>query len=146
MSRDIISGTGTVTLFTPNAPEFRHDGLSLFIPGEFVSLNEYIKAARNPRAGSHISNAIKQEETSRVRIAAHGCPMITEYPVNIELTWFTKDERTDPDNTAFSVKSVLDGLVLAGVLQGDTRKHIKRMSHEFTVDKKNPGVEIVISR
>jgi len=120
--------------------------MNLFVPGEFVSLNEYIKAARNPRAGSHISNAIKQEETNRVRVSARGVPPVTEYPIEIECIWYTKDERTDPDNTAFSIKSVLDGLVIAGVLSGDSRKHIKRITHSFAVDKKTPGVEVVLYR
>lgn len=118
--------------------------ISFFVPGRFVSLNDYIKAARNPRAGAHMSSAIKREETQNVMKAARGIPAVTSYPVDVHCTWYTVDERTDPDNTAFSIKSVLDGLVIAGVLSGDTRKHIRRISHDFDVDKKHPGVEIRI--
>ena len=41
-------------------------------------------------------------------------------------------------------KFILDGLVAAGTIPNDSQKYIKRIQHEFDVDKQNPRVEVVI--
>ncbi len=53
------------------------------------------------------------------------------YPVELSFFWFRKDQRTDPDNIAFSAKFILDGFVQAGLLKSDGWKFIRSIHHEF---------------
>ncbi len=41
-------------------------------------------------------------------------------------------------------KFVIDGLVAAGVLQGDGWKYIKALRHDFRTDKASPRVEVTL--
>jgi len=117
--------------------------VTLTIQGELCDLNAYIKALNSSRWGG---NNIKQSETERVareaRIARI-CP-ITEYPVHIIYRWYSKDKRKDIDNTSFSKKFLNDGLVQAGILENDGRKHVAGFTDEFYIDKEYPHVEITI--
>lgn len=118
--------------------------MTLTIQGELTDLNTYIKAERGHRSQAA---AIKRDETDRVAWESHaaGLPRITSYPVHITYTWYSKDERKDIDNVAFAVKFIHDGLVEAGVLDGDGRRHISGFSHAgFLVDRENPRVELAI--
>jgi Holliday junction resolvase RusA-like endonuclease len=115
---------------------------SLVIPGELCDLNSYIDAER-----SHfrIAAKIKKEETKRVAWEFCNVKPVASYPVHIEYTWYSKDSRKDIDNIAFAVKFIHDGLVQAGVLEGDGRKHISSFSHAgFFIDKENPRVELEV--
>lgn len=114
------------------------------IPGELTDLNTYINAERTNRFKAA---AIKKAETARVALEAGQArlPIITVYPVTIAFRWFTKDLRKDTDNVAFAKKFILDGLVVAGVLTGDGRRHVAGFDYEaFSVDKENPRVEVTI--
>ena len=54
--------------------------------------------------------------------------------------------RRDVDNIAFAHKFILDGLVSAGVLEGDSRKYVIGLQDEFPEpDPDNPRVEITIT-
>ncbi len=64
-------------------------------------------------------------------------------PVKIKFTWFTFNEKEDCDNIAFAKKFILDGMVMAGVLQGDGRKWVRGLEDHFNISKK-PRVEIEI--
>ena len=61
--------------------------------------------------------------------------------VNIDILWGTYKDRRDPDNVYSGVKYILDGLVLGGVLEGDTKKYIGKISHDF-----DDGTSITIVR
>jgi Holliday junction resolvase RusA-like endonuclease len=117
--------------------------IKLIIPGELTDLNAYIKGIN-----SHylMGNKIKRANTERVRDKAFytNCKKVTEYPVTISFIWYSKDEKKDIDNVAFSKKFVMDGLVEAGVLKDDSRKYIDGFEDRFEIDKKNPRVEIII--
>ena len=114
--------------------------LFIHIPGELTDLNTYIKAER----GNRYSGAkLKKEETERVAWLSKG-HKVDKYPVNITCNWYLKDRRKDIDNCAFAVKFILDGLVMAGVLENDSQKYIKSLSHNFAIDKANPRVVVEI--
>jgi hypothetical protein len=116
--------------------------VNIWIPGEFTTLNEYIAAVN---ANRYKGAAIKKVETNRVAWECRGIRPIERYPVNIAVTWIRKDRKTDPDNCDFSIKFILDGLQLAGVLAQDTWKNISCTSHRHRIDKDNPGVSIEIT-
>ena len=69
---------------------------------------------------------------------------VRSYPVEIHCCWRTADRRKDPDNIAAGIKFILDGLVKAGILRGDGFSEVSKITHEFTVDKSNIGVEVTL--
>lgn len=121
--------------------------------GDFVDLNNYIKAERTNR---FMGAKIKREETERVYWEATSQSMNINkfnvrlvpkaYPFNIDFIWYVPNLKKDPDNIAATGrKFILDGLVKAGVLKGDGMKYIKGFSDRFEVDRENIRVEVIIS-
>lgn len=116
--------------------------MKLTIEGELTDLNTYIQAERSHRL---LASKIKREETERVAWEARAAkmPPVSRYPVRISITWYSRDSRKDVDNVAFAKKFILDGLVEAGVLAGDGRKHVAGFGgEEFLIDKERPRVEV----
>lgn len=111
----------------------------LVIEGELPSLNEIIDAAKQ-HYGSY--STMKKANTNAVAWPAKSLPIYTA--VELEVTWYCKNKRKDPDNIAAAVKFIFDGLVKAGRLKNDGWKQNKGWTNHFKVDKDNPRVEIVI--
>ncbi len=118
---------------------------TLVILGELTDLNKYIAELNSSRWGG---NNIKQIETNRVEKEARKAKVepVLEYPVKIIYKWYSKDQRKDTDNVAFSKKFINDGLVNAKILIDDSRKYVSGFSDEFYIDKKNPRVEVIIEQ
>jgi Holliday junction resolvase RusA-like endonuclease len=114
-------------------------GEKLVIEGELTSLNEIIAAAK-VHYGKYSS--MKKEETNAVAWPAKKLSCYSA--VKLEITWYCKNRRKDPDNIAAAVKFIFDGLVKAGKLENDGWEENKGWTNIFKVDKKNPRVEIVI--
>jgi len=112
-----------------------------FIPGEFTTLNQHLAAANSNR---HECARIKRDETYRVTLAAREVPKIRNYPVDLHLTWYRVNRKSDPDNVAFAIKYILDGLQIADVMKQDTWECVRKITHEFRIDKQSPGVSISI--
>ena len=111
----------------------------LVIPGEFPGLNKIIDAAK---AHYHKYRELKEVNTERITWPAKKLP---EYQsVKLNITWYCKNRRRDPDNIASAVKFIFDGLVEAGVIKNDGWKENKGWENNFEVDKNNPRVEIEI--
>ena len=68
-----------------------------------------------------------------------------EKPVHVYFAWVEPNRRRDIDNIAFAHKFILDGLVDAGVLKGDSQKYVTGFVDLFRVDKDNPHVSILIT-
>lgn len=117
--------------------------MTLTIVGELTDLNTYIKALNGNRWRG---NEIKQTETERVAYEARLARLepVERYPVRIHYRWYCRDERKDTDNVAFAKKFINDGLVVAGVLENDSRKYVVGFSDEFLIDKAHPRVEVDI--
>lgn len=115
----------------------------IVITGQLTDLNSYIKALNGSRWAG---NAIKRSETEKVAWTAKVARIepVAGYPVQITYRWYSVDKRKDLDNIAFSKKFINDGLVEAGVLEGDSRRFISGFKDEFFIDKDNPRVEIFI--
>jgi hypothetical protein len=118
--------------------------VKIVIQGEFPAMNEIIAASK-----SHFGqySQMKKEYTQLVKLETISKMQKYKYPpmqgkVNVELTWYTKDEKKDPDNVAAGCKFILDGLRDSGIIKDDTRRYINALSHEFRTDKNNPRVEI----
>lgn len=114
--------------------------LQFIFNGEFTDLNTYIRAERSNR---FMAAKIKKTETERAAWEVIQPEKVVGKAV-INFDWYTKDERKDPDNISFAKKFLLDGMVMAGLLENDTRKCINGFIDCFFVDKDNPRVEVTI--
>ena len=113
----------------------------IIIPGTFPNMNQIIAAAKKHWAAYA---KFKQTYTDLVTVAAKNHAPIRSYPVGIHIDWYCRNRRVDPDNIAVAKKMVLDGLVAAGILEGDGWAQIAELSDKFFVDNKNPRVVVSI--
>lgn len=116
--------------------------LNLF--GELPDLNAELNEAKKhwskyARTKDRWTHVVELEARKRLE------PVATQhYPVKLEFVWHMKDLRKDPDNIAFAKKYVIDGLVNAGILEGDGAKQIDSFSDYFNLRRGKPGVTIAI--
>ena len=54
--------------------------------------------------------------------------------------------RRDDVNHLAMLKAAYDGIVQAGLIPDDDREHLRTIGAEFFVDKKNPRVELTLTR
>lgn len=115
----------------------------MVIGGRFPSLNDYVAAERaDRRAGA----GMKRRETGRAEAAAvaQGLPRFSG-PVAVRFLWIEPNRRRDLDNVAFAKKFILDGLVAAGVIDGDGQRHVVALQDTFEVDPSDPRVVVEVS-
>lgn len=111
--------------------------------GELPNLNEQISAAQ---ANKFKYAKYKRNHTEGVCWEAkrqlRGIKLTT---FAVVCRWYVKSQRIDPDNTAFAIKYILDGLQWAGVIEGDGFKQVSGgIVHQFAVDKNRPRVEVFL--
>lgn len=122
----------------------KQNKVTLVFSGAYCDLNKYI---RTERGGYHGASTIKKEETWRAtcevrRQFPNAKIEDAAYPLGVVCRWYTKDERMDPDNVAFAIKFLMDGMQAAGFLRNDGRKEIRCIYHEFFTDAQHPRVEV----
>lgn len=133
------------------------DVLCFFVPGPkdrsgshaFPGMNEVV--AEN-RRGWGAGSKLKARMTERCERYARQAMEETGWvaplgPVEVSLRWHEVSWRRDQDNVTSAEKFVLDGMVRAGVLRGDSHRYIpKPTTHEIVVDREHPGVTVEVSR
>jgi len=101
---------------------------------DLPTLNDYIQLERGNK---YVAATLKKRTTLSVCWIAKNKDFIL--PVNtcfdIEINWYRKNNKHDSDNVFFGIKFVLDGIVKAGKLRGDGRKHINNISNKIHTDK-----------
>lgn len=113
------------------------------IQGRLDGFNKYTGACRaNPYKGAKLKK-------DNQRICKYNVPLWLrkrkiKFPVIVEITWYEKDRRRDPDNIASAKKYILDSLVELGVFPNDGQKQIIGLVDWFEVDKRNPRIEVTI--
>lgn len=115
---------------------------TLIITGSMTTLNDYIDSER----GNKFAAAkIKKNETERVawECKKQKIDKVGDKRVYVYFKWFCENRKSDPDNICFAKKFILDGLVVAKVLNGDGQKHIAGFIDKFYVDDR-PRVEVEI--
>ena len=116
---------------------------TIIIPGELPDLNQIISASKD-HWGSYSS--LKKANTQIVAYCTKQATKRKYKKIDLDITWYCKDKRKDKDNImAGGLKMILDGLVVAGVIQNDGWAHIGSINNHFEVDKNNPRVEIKIT-
>lgn len=118
---------------------------TLVIPGRIEGMNEYIAAMNTDR---HKGNKLKRSRTEEVawycRSQLRGWR--PKPPVWLAYRFFEPNRKRDKDNVAgFAHKVVQDGLVLAKVLKNDGWDDVDGFTDSFSVDRKSPRIEIVIT-
>lgn len=111
------------------------------IPGKLPSLNEYINACRrNPHAGAKMIT----DSEKRIVHALNGQKKL-KTPIRINYLFVEQNRRRDHDNVSgFAHKVVQDSLVKSGLIPNDGWNEITGYRDDFTVDKNNPRIELVI--
>ena len=116
--------------------------MKIILIGEFTDLNTYVDAERrNMFNGAKIKKRNTNDALKQLTLKSG---VVEQYPVFITMTWYTKDMRIDPDNTAFAKKYILDALVIKKILTNDGRRQIGGFKDMYEVDKLCPRVEIQI--
>ena len=118
--------------------------MTLTIPGRLPGLNEIIDAAKLRGRNYKEYATMKDRNTQMVAWLAKKAGLPKYEKAYLIITWYEPNGRRDPDNVMAGQKFILDGLVQAGVLPGDSQKYIQGIYHRFRVDRKNPRVEVVI--
>jgi len=117
--------------------------MQIEIAGRFPGLNDIIDAAKKGKGKYQPYAIMKEQYTDIVAWTAKKLPKFNK--IDIAITFYEKNNSRDPDNIAAGgTKMILDGLVKAGVIENDNRKHINSISHKFETDRLNPRVEIEI--
>lgn len=113
------------------------------IPGQFVSLNEYVDAERVNRFKAA---KIKKDMTEKAQNAVPDDAPHFEAPhVYVYFTWVAPNMRKDKDNVSFAKKFILDGLQKAGVIKRDSWKLCTPFDIGFKVNPNNPRTIVTIT-
>lgn len=116
----------------------------LVIPGQLLGLNEIIDLSKKGK-GSYQPYAIaKKDYTEQIAWLAKSQIKNKYKKINVEIEWICKNKRRDKDNIIAGTKFILDGLVLAGVIENDGWKQIGDINHKFDVDRDNPRIVVKI--
>lgn len=115
----------------------------LIIPGKLPGLNDYITAER---ASRFKAAKMKSETQTYISWCIRKClrGVTFKRPVVMAYHWIEKDRKRDKDNIAFAKKFIQDALVQCGVIHNDGWAEIEGFSDEFSVDKNNVRVEVLI--
>lgn len=100
--------------------------------GKLPCLNDYTRACRGSQfAGAQMKR--ENEEMLGWQMEWQRCGLKIEKPCIVHFRWYEKDRRRDADNIAFAKKFVLDALVTAGILKGDSQKYVVGFTDEIVV-------------
>ena len=125
--------------------------MSVELPFRLPGMNEMIEARGNMYAswGSKRRSAytgMKDKYTNAVadELRSQGCvPDEPHKTIALSIRWYEKNRRRDPDNISASKKFLLDGMVLAGVIENDGFKNITSIKERFCVSEdKTSRVEV----
>lgn len=114
----------------------------LWIPRRAPNLNDLLRAKHNDNGYSRLKRGWAD---TVALVALRRGPQPSLGPCSVHFELVEPDKRRDPDNIAAAAsKLILDGLVKAGVLEGDGWAHIRGLSFSWRVGKP-AGVRVVLT-
>ena len=114
--------------------------MKLIIKGTLPGRNEAENAAR-----AHWTKGrdFKHTWTDYVAYQTVGqCTAPFDRPAKVRVTFYEPNQKRDQDNVISGLKYVCDGLVKAGVLKGDSPRHLRFESVRVEYDRDNPRIEV----
>lgn len=114
----------------------------LVVPNELSTMNKMINADR-----SHWAVGAKKKKNNTWLVAGlcreQGIKKVST-PPRLFITFYRKNKRTEKDNLLAQTKELLDGMVMAGVLDDDRWDNYTDLSFTFRIDSKNPRLVVEI--
>ena len=117
--------------------------IKFVIEGRLDGLNEYTSANRTNKYQGAKAKQVNEDYVA-LFIKAFRLKPVKSYPVELDITWYETNRKRDVDNITFSVKFIQDALVKCGIIENDSQKYIKKLTHTVEVDTKKPRIEVVI--
>lgn len=115
--------------------------------GRLPSLNDYVRENRTNKFGANnLKKHVQRCLCTSIKQAVFegNCHKVNNYPIWLKLTWYEPNLRRDVDNIQFGAKFILDAMVEYGLIENDSQKFVRSLSHSVRVDKENPRVEVEI--
>ena len=103
--------------------------LKFSIGHRFPSLNEVIAAAKVTGRG-YVYSAMKKKNTNAVVESIPDVDFVFS-TVFLAIRWFEKTRRRDPDNVAFGIKFILDGMCKKGIIKNDNYRTVAGWTNKF---------------
>ena len=111
-----------------------------FVPGPLPGMNDYISTGNRFRY-----NTDKKQWTRLIAARIREAKLKPMHRASIAWIWHEKTRRRDPDNFAgIGKKFILDALVACQILPDDGWDEIAGWSDAWIVDKKTPGVTVIL--
>ena len=109
--------------------------MTLHFDLELPTLNEYINMER--RNKFEASKFRKKTKTiiKLLTLMQTKERLTSLYDLNIK--WIRKNKLHDPDNIYFTIKFILDGIVMSNILPTDGREHIRNIYNNIVDGNKN---------
>ncbi len=111
-------------------PEKMKNNFEIFT--KLPTLNEYIEAERTNR---YSAASMKKRFTLACQSCALSMDKLPNKQYDVSIIWHLTNKKTDPDNIAFGIKFILDGVVASGKLPSDGMKNIRHIEHRFFIGK-----------
>lgn len=115
--------------------------LRFTIPGTLPGLNDYVYSCR---ANRYSGNRAKRDAEACITPFLPRPVGELRYPVAVSVVWWEPTNRRDVDNVTFGIKFVLDALVSRGLLRGDGRRYVRRITHDVATDRARPRIEVEV--
>jgi Holliday junction resolvase RusA-like endonuclease len=109
------------------------------VTGKLPTLNDYTNKNRTHWA---VGAKMKKDATQAAASACQNIEIPEGKKLMLHYNWHTSTKH-DLDNLSFAQKFVQDGLVEAGKIKDDSRKHIIGFTHDFTIVEKGEDKVIV---
>lgn len=103
--------------------------MKVIVKGKFPGLNQIIAASKRHYA---CYSKMKKENTELFQWETKSFKPIDGKAI-VNITWYFKNKRRDPDNIMAAQKFILDALVKNGVLKDDTIDYIHALNHRFVL-------------
>lgn len=115
----------------------------MIIDGELLDHNKYINLTRSNK---YLGAKAKKEATETVAYyTVSNALKKIDKKVDVKVTHYCKNRRKDKDNIAFTIKFILDGLILGGIIDNDGWNEIGKLEFDFKVDKENPRIKVELT-
>ena len=114
--------------------------MKLVIMGTLPGRNEAENAAR-----THWTKGrdFKRRWTDYVAYQTVGqCTATLNRPAKARVTFYEPNQKRDQDNVMSGLKYICDGLVAAGIIKGDSPRHLRFESVRVEYDRDNPRIEV----